>query len=620
MPYAFFRPESLVGLIAAFLLVVSSALAENRGTDTAITLEKDLRNYVINEDGSFIADHELVVLINEERGIRGYSQRALNYNRTLESLEIIEAYTQKADGRKVPVKPDQIKEQQERESSNAPMFQDTLVKVVIFPEVAIGDRLVLRYKTHRTTALFPRHFESLTYPAFHPIDQFTLTYNLPQNMPLYADVRGFKATEPVVAAGRKIYRWDNIPAPKDRIESGAVSYQDYGQYLAVSTFPDFKAFAQAYDARAKSRVTGQVSQLAKTITADLASPRDKAIALNDWMRKNIRYVAVYVGPGGVVPHSVETILANRYGDCKDHVALLEALLVAVGIDSTPVLLNAANAYTLPKVPTLGVLNHAMIYIPGLDLFLDSTAQAIAGGYLPVYNLDKPVLFSKSGTLGRTPATQEGKVESNTLFKVKPNGSVDFTHSYKVTGWAAEPNRYSIDSIAPADRKQLVQKILASYGQTGKGELKVDQLDTRKNEFSMSMYGQSENMISFPGPTGVPTMSSITGGIAQTVFAFAAESDRVQAFTCISGVTEEQARFEFAKEVNIVAIPKSTTIQHQKFEYSSTYSKDLNVVVVRRFLDFKHPGAVCTAEDFKNMRTAIDLMMSDLKSQIVVQRK
>lgn len=46
-------------------------------------------------------------------------------------------------------------------------------------------------------------------------------------------------------------------------------------------------------------------------------------------------MAVYVGAGGVVPHAAQTVLDNRYGDCKDHVALLEALLGAAGIKSTP---------------------------------------------------------------------------------------------------------------------------------------------------------------------------------------------------------------------------------------------------------------------------------------------
>lgn len=620
MFFAVFFPVRLVSSIAVFALALNTALAKDDGTDSSITIEKDVRTHVINADGSFVAVNDIVLLINEERAVKVYSQRPLSYNRSLENLDVVEAYTQKPDGRKISVKADQIKEQQERGSSDAPMFQDTLVKVVIFPEVAVGDRLVIQFKTHRTTALFPQQFEALSHPAFHPTEQYTLIYDLPQSMPLFADTRGFKAHDPVVAAGRKMYRWDYIPDKKNRIENGAVSYQDYGQYLAVSTFTDFKAFAQAYDARAKSRVTEEISQLAKTLTAHLDSPRDKAIALNEWVRKNIRYVAVYVGAGGVVPNPVDRILANRYGDCKDHVALLESLLAAVAIESTPALLNAGNGYTLPKVATLGVLNHVITYIPSLNLYLDSTAEAIAGGFLPIFDLDKPVVLTKSGEMGRTPVNQEGKVENNTVFKVGANGDADFTHSSRITGWAAEFNRYAVNSMNSVDRNQLVQSILASYGQRGKGEFSADERVVGANEFSINMSGRSENLVGLPGPTGVSTMSSFAGGIAQNVFAFAAESDRVQAFTCISGVTEEQARFEFSKEVSIVAVPKSVTLRHEKLEYTSTYFKEPGAVVVRRHLKFYNASAVCSPEDFKSMSSVIGSMVSDLKSQIVVQHQ
>ena len=608
----------LLGFLVPCLLVLNTAWGKDDGTDTSIIIEKDIRTHVVNADGSFVATNEIVVLINEDRAVKTYSQRPLRYNRSRESLEVVEAYTQKPDGRKISVKADRIKEQQERQSSDAPMFLDTLVKVVIFPEVAVGDRIVLQFKTHGTTALFTNQFEALSYPEFHPTEQYTLIYDLPKNMQLYADARGFKASAPVEGGGRVIYRWDYIPGKKNRVENGSVSYLDYGHYLAVSTFADFSVFASAYDSRAKTVVTAEIRQLANAITVNRDNPRDKAIALSDWVRKNIRYVAVFVGAGNVVPHPVDTILATRYGDCKDHVALLESLLAAVDIESTPALINSGNVYTLPKVPTLGVLNHVITYIPSLDLYLDPTAEDIAGGYLPIFDLDKPVVLTKSGEMGRTPVNQEGKVENNTVFKVSANGDADFTHTSRITGWAAEFNRYAVNSMNPVDRNQLVQRVLSSYGQRGKGEFSADERVVGANEFSINMSGRSENLVGFPGPTGVSTMSSFAGGIAPNVFAFAAESDRVQAFTCISGVTEEQVRFEFSKEVRIVAVPKSMTLRHEKFEYRSTYLKEPGAVVVHRRLKFYNPSALCSPEDFKGMSLVIDSMISDLKSQVVVE--
>lgn len=129
------NPVSIRLFLVMILIYISIGLssAKDDGTDHSIMIEKSTESNAINEDGSFVLTTDRVVLINEERAIQDISQQQLSYNRTLETLAVVEAYAQKADGRKVKVEPHQIKDQQERESSGTPMFQDTRVKVVTSP-------------------------------------------------------------------------------------------------------------------------------------------------------------------------------------------------------------------------------------------------------------------------------------------------------------------------------------------------------------------------------------------------------------------------------------------------------------------------------------------------------
>jgi len=489
---------------------------------------------------------------------------------------------------------------------------------VIFPEVAVGDRLTLRYRLVRKTALFPGEFIDSASPSLYPMEQFNLTYDLPADKPLYVDAKGFNASTPAAAPGRKVYRWDYVPAEKTRAEQGAVAYMDYGQHLAVSTFPSYQALAKAYDARATVEVTPTITALANQLTANLPTPRAKALVLSDWVRRNIRYVAVYINAGGVVPHAAQSVLDNRYGDCKDHVALLEALLKAVAIESSPALISYGSAYTLPKVAALSPINHAITYIPSLDLFLDSTATGTAAGYLPNLDLDKPVLLTRTGEMGHTPATQAGKESNELVFKVDDSGAADFTLAKRLEGWRAEFARAWIKSMKPADRDLMIQKILHGYGQAGSGTLQTDALDSDAPSFNAMMVGRTDNLVSVPGPIGVPALSSLGGGIAQEVFGFAVEKDRTQAFTCISGETRETARFEFPKTLNILAVPKAVSLKGAGFEYSATYSREGNTVLISRTARFAHPQAVCSAELFAQMKPVIQAMANDLKSQIIVQ--
>ncbi|MFL1542472.1 DUF3857 domain-containing transglutaminase family protein [Pseudomonas sp. O39] len=611
-------PTRLFGALAVVIGGLFSVPASADYIDRSLTVEKNSQSYVVNADGSFVLDFERVSRINEERAIKPNAQHSVSFNRTLETVDIVDAYTQKADGRKVPVAADQIKEQQEQASAEAPIFQDSRVKVVIFPDLAVGDRMVLHYQRHRTTPLFPGQFEDLYAPNFYENQQIHLSYDMPADMPLFADVRGFQAAEATVANGRKVYRWDLEPTEKNRVEVGSVAYTDYGQRLAVSTFTDYKQFAQAYAARAQVEVTPAITELANKLTANLDTPRSKALVLSDWVRKNIRYVAVYVGNGGVVPHSAQAVLDNRYGDCKDHVALLEALLKAVAIESSPALINLGDAYVLPKVPTLGVLNHAITYIPTLDLYLDSTATPIAAGYLLISELGKTVLLTQSGELARTPSNQLGKVDGTLHFKIDPSGAADFTNGTTVEGWGTELNRFLFRSMPIADRNLLAEKVLSLYGQTGSGKIETDALEGNAATFKSTVKGRTNNLVNLPGPTGVPALSSLAGGIGHNVFSFLSEKDRTQNFTCASGTIEEKARFDFPKEVNILAVPKAVVLNTGGFNYKTTYVKEGNSVLITRSYAFNHPDVLCSPQDFVAMKPAIEGMLNDLKSQIIVQ--
>jgi hypothetical protein len=115
-----------------------------------------------------------------------------------------------------------------------------------------------------------------------------------------------------------------------------------------------------------------------------------------WTYKNSRYVATYIGAGGWVPHEAQWTLTHRYGDCKDHVTLLAALLAVKGIESDPVLINADLAsFTLPKVP-VRAFNHAITYLPRWQLYLDSTDNLATFGVLPEADSGRPVLHAGRG--------------------------------------------------------------------------------------------------------------------------------------------------------------------------------------------------------------------------------
>jgi transglutaminase-like putative cysteine protease len=609
--------------IAALTLLLAcqyAHAADDTGTDPSLVIERYLQHFVVAEDGSYTLTVDNAKTIARPKAVQDHSQYYISYNKTLDNVLEVSGYTEKPDGRRVPVLPEHIKDQQESASTDAPMFQDTRLKIVVFPDVAVGDRLVVHYVMQRATPLFPGQFEDLSSSQFFVNKDFSLVYDMPASMPLYADAVGFAPVAVDSPPGRRRYRWQFVGGANDRIEAESVSYLDYGRRLAVSTFPDYAAFAQAYLARAadKAAPSAAITALARQVTSGVQGERARALALANWVRRNIRYVGVYVGAGGVVPHPAATVLANRYGDCKDHAILLEALLAAAGIASTPALVNSGNAYRVPATPTLGVFNHVITYVPALGLYIDSTAESIAAGYLPAGVLDKPVLLVKSGTMARTPFDQQEKNRTTVRFEVGRDGRSHFSVSKLTAGATAEPFRQAVRDTKEADRAQFVERMLQGIGQRGFGSFDPGLLDGSGDEYRMAFRGTSENFANLPGPTGLATTFNFWGGLGEAVIGLAQEKERRQDFTCPAIDAEDETGFAFPKGVRILALPKPLVLRDANFDYKASYVRKANTVIVRRSIRFRHEGVVCTPADHRRMAPIVDQMMRDLRSQIIVQ--
>jgi len=588
-------------------------------TDPSMIIARYVQHFVVETDGSYTLTVEHAKTIAAPAALQAHSQYYIGYNRTLDDVVRVDAYTRKADGRRVPVAPEQIRDQQEAASADAPLFQDTRLRVVVFPDVDVGDQVVVRYVLHRHTALFPGHFEDLSASQAYANPAFHLIYDMPAAMPLYADALGFEQVAAPSPPGRRRYHWHYRDGPRARPEADSVSYLDYGKRLAVSTFASYQQFAAAYAARAadKALPDAAIAALAARITRGSADPRERALALSDWVRRHIRYVGVYVGAGAVVPHPAATVLANRYGDCKDHAALLEALLRAAGMASTAVLLNNGNAFQLPEVPTMGIFNHVINFIPALGLYLDPTAGAVAAGYLPASVMDKPALLIASGALARTPAAQSAHERTVARFDVRADGAGTFRVARITAGALAEPYRQAVRDTPASERAQLAAQLLQALGQRGRGSFDPGRVDGADDEYSMHLEGSSDQVASLPGPVGLATSFSFWGGISDSAQALAQEPQRTQDFVCPAIVADEETVFHFPAGVAVLALPHDLALDDGNLRYRAQYLQRDSAVTVTRSLRFRHAGLVCNAAEHARMRPLLDQLLRDLRAQIIV---
>lgn len=122
---------------------------------------------------------------------------------------------------------------------------------------------------------------------------------------------------------------------------------------------------------------GALAAEAARIAAASRDPKARATAALALVQDQVRYVAILLADGGLVPVAADVSWARRYGDCKGKTVLLLGLLHALGVDATPVLVSARGGDGLDRrLPMLGLFDHVLVRatIAGRTYWLDGTRQ------------------------------------------------------------------------------------------------------------------------------------------------------------------------------------------------------------------------------------------------------
>jgi len=397
---------------------------------------------------------------------------------------IIEAFTTDLDGNKTEVTPDKVVTQQSPQSASAPMFADVLVKTIVFPNVQIGSVLAVHTKRINKKPIFAGYFSiTETFSQFVHYLSASVTFKAPKSLNIYIDADqldgGIKDTKP---SDFNQWTWTLGRKRAYLPERGSVSEKDFSPYVAITNIETDSLFIQSYVEQSKSQTlpTVAIQKLADQITLGITDRNEQSQALYYWVSKEIRYVAIYLGLEGWVPRSVEDIVATRYGDCKDHVALLQALLAAKNISSSPALINASNSYKLPKVPAyINSFDHIINYIPEFKLFVDSTSQTSRYGVLPAVLRGKQALVADVGdgrsSLMRTPLYQPEKdaVVSETELTLAENGNWNGVSRVTTKGVFDSEARYIFGIIPERNTAQFANSLLIRTGQSGTGSYQAE---------------------------------------------------------------------------------------------------------------------------------------------------
>ena len=303
---------------------------------------------------------------------------------------------------------------------NFVFYSDQRAKIFTMPAIAPGSLIEYRYKVsirgrtlwHSWT--FQDNIPTLLsrYTLIHP-SEWKLNYKL-YNLDIAPDEEiapvGFKAT--------RTWEARNLPALKSEFGMPSRKHAVAKLTFAPNGVKTWNDVAVWYNnlASPQTEPNQDMKELAERLTYGLLSDEEKLRTIYEWVRDNVRYIAVEIGLGGYQPYPASEVFTNRYGDCKDMTTLLCGLAEASDIQVDEVLISTwQNGVVDTTLPSPFQFNHAIAYCPTIGengIWMDATDKGCTFGKLPWYDQGLPALVIGKGGEASLKITYRDSASSN----------------------------------------------------------------------------------------------------------------------------------------------------------------------------------------------------------------
>ncbi len=383
---------------------------------------------------------QVAVKVLTPRGVDAWRQLPITWSPDRQEVRVVKARLTKPDGSIVESFADQDRALNEPWTG---MYYDSRAKVLTFPSLAPGDVLEVQWRVDDTAA------ENLLSDYWGDVDmvqglsvkrRYLYVVDMPRGRALHwnAETLPKWVTEETTTEGdRTLYRFRAYDVPRVVPEPQMPGWAEVATPLHLSTYATWEDVGRYYWGLVRDQLTpndelrAQVDTVLKGV--DRKDTARVVAAISGFVVTNTRYVALEFGIHGYKPYRVDRVLARRFGDCKDKASLIHAMLKVAGVDSRLVLLRMRSLGTLAGKPaSLSAFNHAIAYVPALDLYLDGTAEFHGSRETPTADRLADVLIIEPDGKSRFLVTPEARPQDN-LTTISMDNTLEVGGGAKVKG-------------------------------------------------------------------------------------------------------------------------------------------------------------------------------------------
>jgi transglutaminase-like putative cysteine protease len=484
-------------LLTAALPWLSAARAEHI---VHARVDRDVSSYDVHRDLTWVQVSTLDVTLFTQRGIRAYDRSAWTFYPDKQALDLVEAWVDQPDGTRMLVPSSGIFTRPSAAAQGAPGFVNSLTTTVVFPQLREGSHIHVVWRlTQKTPSPFGFDARNEAFYAWDTgVDETRIT--IPADLPLHWRARDFAVTDTVTDGIRHVVAQVHDLAGQD-VEPDMVATEDFQPTFEATTLPDMAAMGAIIYRESKDRaaVTPEIAARAAQIVG-ARTGLDAARAVYDWVANNIRYIAVYQSlDDGMVSHSAPEVLHAGYGDCKDYVVLMQALLAARGIDSVPASIDWGTRYADPVSWAPFFSNHRIIYLPAYHHFANPTDRFATFDSLdPRLSGKLAILATPEGEVLRTPASTPAanSYRMQSTLTLTADGAIDGVATYEMSPNMETFARSMVS--AASSMSDLADDLLERTMEGGVGQMTASDPRDLSRRFALSATWHSVHVVNEQG--------------------------------------------------------------------------------------------------------------------------
>ena len=579
--------------------------------------------YVVAPDRSFTYTTHSETTPLTQSVLQGVSQRRYSVNGN-QTFEVVEAYTRKSDGQQIMVNPSEIVSQ---DGVVGPLlsYVDIKIRQIPFKNVAVGDTVVatVRY-TERHHYLGDGFSASFAITPSGGDVTSEMTVRRPAAMPFIQAAQQFKYEE-TPDGDMVVHHWSGRFQIPQSTEQNVADLVSRLPRISFSTFASYDDIGKAFSAGAGEllNVTPAIASLADDITRGKIGHREQAEAIFDWVTGNIRYLALVIGVGRVVPNPPETVIANRYGDCKDVATLMSALLAAKGIASEYALINTNPVYQLDATPLVSSFNHVIVYLPEFDLYADPTVAVSFVGRLPRADRGKPVLrvAKDQVTRAQTPigTADDNVARVSSRLKIGADEVVRGETAVEGSGEFAQLlRRFVVQSEGKSPQVALdtLGKQLNIIGEYG---LEMPPATSRTEPYGIKTKWTSDKPLELVAK-GMKVPAGLTPITTNVSYLFGQLTrNRAYSAICQPGRVIQQVSIELPDGIVPKILPKPVHASTADFEFTREWSRSEQTIVEHSELRSTVASGTCSPETIAAVANAVDEIRNSVAPTLRFER-